>query len=357
MFGIPQSARSWCNDRYAVRTATVPGAAPRGGRRRHRPGRCDGSRSAAARGDDRRPRPARLALADRSSAAADVRHPRHPGRADLARLEPAPDRPCHPPRRGRPRDGRGRGRGRRLRGRPGTTASPASTSPFSTGPSQTGHRPRATGSPTSPTSVAPSVARSSRWRWSGPSSGRGGSEAISSVITGLVGALLITVVGKDVTGRARPPQALAVPPFEVSASFSSGHTLNATVLAGLAAYLLLIVTRRWWLGILGVVLAFGYAATMGLSRVWLGHRWLTDVVAGWLLGAAWVLWGHHRPSSGPHRAAPRAPGGTGMTEPTNQGDGVLASTRPSTSPAHRPWTQRYRPARRGQCHGRGLDPS
>ena len=109
------------------------------------------------------------------------------------------------------------------------------------------------------------------------------------MVPGLVGALLITVVGKDVTGRARPPQALAVPPFEVSASFPSGHTLNATVLAGLAVYLLLIVTRRWWLGILGVVLAIGYAATMGLSRVWLGHHWLTDVVAGWLLGAAWVL--------------------------------------------------------------------
>ena len=40
---------------------------------------------------------------------------------------------------------------------------------------------------------------------------------------------------------------------------------------------------------LAALLAIGYAATMGLSRVWLGHHWLTDVVAGWLLGAAWVL--------------------------------------------------------------------
>jgi undecaprenyl-diphosphatase len=109
------------------------------------------------------------------------------------------------------------------------------------------------------------------------------------LLPGLIGSLAITVIGKDLTGRGRPPFSLAVPPYEVSTSFPSGHTLNATVLAGLTAYLLLILTRRMWLGALGVLAAATYAITMGLSRVWLGHHWLTDVIAGWLLGVAWVI--------------------------------------------------------------------
>lgn len=32
-----------------------------------------------------------------------------------------------------------------------------------------------------------------------------------------------------------------------------------------------------------------YAILMGLSRVFLGHHWFTDVIAGWVTGAAWAL--------------------------------------------------------------------
>jgi membrane-associated phospholipid phosphatase len=109
------------------------------------------------------------------------------------------------------------------------------------------------------------------------------------------GSVLMTVVGKDLVGRARPPAGLAVPPLESSPSFPSGHTLNATVLVGLLAYLALLGTSRAWLRRLAVVTAVLFVLAMGLSRVYLGHHWLTDVVAGWLLGLGWlatVVTGH-----------------------------------------------------------------
>ncbi|KGN39249.1 phosphatase PAP2 family protein [Knoellia subterranea] len=109
------------------------------------------------------------------------------------------------------------------------------------------------------------------------------------------GSLLLTVTGKDLTGRARPPQSLAVPPYESSASFPSGHTLNATVVLGLTAYLLVIwlPRKRWRTVVIGALGTFIVA--MGLSRVFLGHHWLTDVVAGWAIGLGWlatVITGH-----------------------------------------------------------------
>ena len=52
------------------------------------------------------------------------------------------------------------------------------------------------------------------------------------------GSLMLTVVGKTEVGRIRPPLADAVPPYEHSASFPSGHSLNSIVIAGIVAYLL-----------------------------------------------------------------------------------------------------------------------
>jgi undecaprenyl-diphosphatase len=109
------------------------------------------------------------------------------------------------------------------------------------------------------------------------------------------GSLLMTAVGKTVVGRGRPPVALAVPPLETSPSFPSGHSLNAVVVAGLVAYLLVLrlhsVAAR--VGVVAVAAAFSVA--MGLSRVFLGHHWLTDVLVAWALGLGWlavVVTGH-----------------------------------------------------------------
>ena len=106
---------------------------------------------------------------------------------------------------------------------------------------------------------------------------------------GASGSLLMTAVGKQLVGRARPPLAYAVPPYETSPSFPSGHTLNSTVIASLVAYLLLLHLTSLIARILSVVLAVAWFVAMGLSRVFLGYHWLTDVLVGWTLGLAWVV--------------------------------------------------------------------
>lgn len=121
------------------------------------------------------------------------------------------------------------------------------------------------------------------------------------------GSLAMTVVGKRAVGRVRPPLELSIPPHELSASFPSGHSLNAVVIAGILCYLVLLHLdgRRPLARTLWVILFSAYAMSMGLSRVYLGHHWLTDVLAAWLLGLAWLgmvigihrLWHAYRPQS------------------------------------------------------------
>ena len=113
-------------------------------------------------------------------------------------------------------------------------------------------------------------------------------------VTG-AGSLLMTTVGKAAVGRGRPPLNEAVPPYESSFSFPSGHSLNSIAIAGIVAYLLVRKLRRPWSRALALVLAGTFAVLMGLSRVYLGHHWLTDVVVAWMLGIGWlalVITGH-----------------------------------------------------------------
>ena len=102
------------------------------------------------------------------------------------------------------------------------------------------------------------------------------------------GSLLMTIVGKHLVGRLRPPLVDSVPPYETSASFPSGHTLNAVVIAGVVAYLLVLRQHRWAARVTTVAAATLFAVLMAFSRVYLGHHWLTDVLVAWTLGLAWL---------------------------------------------------------------------
>jgi undecaprenyl-diphosphatase len=115
------------------------------------------------------------------------------------------------------------------------------------------------------------------------------------MLVATAGSVLMTVLGKDLVGRARPPVSLAVPPLETSPAFPSGHALNATVVLGVVAYLVMLGRRHLRSKLLLATAVAVVVLAMGLSRVWLGHHWLTDVAAGWLIGLGWlttVVTGH-----------------------------------------------------------------
>lgn len=92
---------------------------------------------------------------------------------------------------------------------------------------------------------------------------------------------------KNVFERPRPP----IPDRLVDLStysFPSGHAMSSTVVYGLiavAAYRCSgwVRVHRWILALAPLL-----AVAIGITRVYLGAHWMTDVLAGWTLGAIYV---------------------------------------------------------------------
>lgn len=67
--------------------------------------------------------------------------------------------------------------------------------------------------------------------------------------------------------------------------FPSGHTANAVVTWGILAYLASTPRARRWLSAVSAVTSLG----VGLSTVYIGTHWLSDVVLGWAAGLLILL--------------------------------------------------------------------
>lgn len=110
--------------------------------------------------------------------------------------------------------------------------------------------------------------------------------ALFVAVASLGGATLNTIL-KTLFDRQRPDLEMRLIEID-SLSFPSGHAMSsATIYLTLAVLLTRLVTRRRekiYLLVAALLLSF----VVGLSRVYLGVHYPTDVVAGWAAGVAWA---------------------------------------------------------------------
>jgi len=115
----------------------------------------------------------------------------------------------------------------------------------------------------------------------------GPAPVVATVLAG-AGGWLINLGIKFLVNRPRPPEALRLA-VETSSSFPSSHAVLVMSFYGFLVWLVWHYQRNnAWRITVSVLLAL-VIALIGLTRIYLGVHWTSDVLAGMLLGFAWLV--------------------------------------------------------------------
>lgn len=100
----------------------------------------------------------------------------------------------------------------------------------------------------------------------------------------VIGSAVLNIVAKNHYGRLRPDLWLSITP-ETTYSFPSGHAMGSMTLA-MAVIMLCWPTRaRWPMLTVSVI----FVLLVGVSRVYLGVHYPSDILAGWTAAIAWTF--------------------------------------------------------------------
>ena len=112
--------------------------------------------------------------------------------------------------------------------------------------------------------------------------------AAVTVLVSVVSGMVLSQAVKWAYARPRPelvPHAMET----YSASFPSGHSMMAAVVYLTLGALLARHQAQPRMKVYVVVVAMLLTLLVGISRIYMGVHWPTDVLAGWCLGAAWAI--------------------------------------------------------------------
>jgi len=103
----------------------------------------------------------------------------------------------------------------------------------------------------------------------------------------VLGGMLLSLALK--TGFERPrPDLVPHETIVYTTSFPSSHAMMSTVVYLTLAALLSRAQPQWQLKAYLLLMAMLLTVLVGISRVYLGVHWPSDVLAGWTAGAAWA---------------------------------------------------------------------
>jgi len=108
------------------------------------------------------------------------------------------------------------------------------------------------------------------------------------VLGSVLGGQLIGTILKDLFQRPRP-DLVPFSAYASGASFPSGHTLMSAVTYLTLGALLARSQERKRVKAYLLLVAIFLTFAVGVTRVYLGVHWPTDVLAGWTAGAVWAL--------------------------------------------------------------------
>lgn len=108
------------------------------------------------------------------------------------------------------------------------------------------------------------------------------------VIAAVAGGWILSPVLKALFDRDRPQVVEWRTPHAGQASFPSGHALMGMVLYAVLAFILHRVGGRRWVSLIAFVAAALLVALIGVTRVYLGVHYPSDVLAGYVVGFAWA---------------------------------------------------------------------
>ena len=112
-------------------------------------------------------------------------------------------------------------------------------------------------------------------------------DAFWLLLAATAGGALISFGLKEIYARERPDLVYRLVTVN-SLSFPSGHSMMSAVLYLTQAAIVARFQREWKIRIYIVSIALFLTFIIGLSRVYLGVHYPTDVIGGWTIGLAWA---------------------------------------------------------------------